>query len=306
MIFNIQKCSIHDGNGLRTLVFFKGCPLQCKWCANPESQSYSAEIMNSPAKCVGCGLCRTVCPKSAILEDGTIDRTLCNKCMKCVDICYAESKKTVGREYTIEELYKEIEKDKQFYKLYGGGVTFSGGEPLTYGPYLKQIARKCHENGISVVVESCGYADYHSFSGALPYIDSMFMDVKQIDTQRHQELTGVGNELILENIRKISEYGIPVTIRTPIVPGMTDSEENIKGIAEFVAGLSSVKEYELLAYHNFGEAKYTALGREYALKGIQPPEDDVMRSLVKEANGILEKYGKQCFWTKNNNKEVIK
>lgn len=306
MIFNIQKCSIHDGKGLRTLVFFKGCPLKCKWCANPESQSYQTEIMESRAKCIGCGFCRSVCQKAAIKEDGTIDRTLCDKCMKCVDLCYAESKKAVGRDYSLQELYSEIEKDKPFYKLYGGGVTFSGGEPLTHGAYLAGIAKRCQENGISVIVESCGNADYNSFKCALPYIDSMFMDVKHIDSEVHKELTGVGNELILDNIRRISEYGIPITVRTPVVPGMTDTEKNIRGIAAFAAKITTVKEYELLPYHSLGESKYRALGRDYALTGTKTPKDEVMRRLVKIANGVLAPYGKECFWTKDNNREVVK
>lgn len=133
MIFNIQKCSIHDGDGLRTLVFFKGCPLRCMWCANPESQSYQKEILESPVRCIGCGVCRSVCPEGAIRDDGTIDRDLCTGCFKCIDVCYAESKRIAGREYTVEELYHEIHKDKSFYSRYGGGVTFSGGEPLSHG-----------------------------------------------------------------------------------------------------------------------------------------------------------------------------
>ena len=306
MIFNIQKCSIHDGEGLRTLVFFKGCPLKCKWCANPESQNYSAEIMESPIRCIGCGACREICPQAAILEDGTIDRSLCDNCMKCIDVCYAEAKKITGREYTVEELYKEIEKDKPFYSMFGGGVTFSGGEPLTHSELLKDIAEKCHEKGINVVVESCGCGDFEKFKMALPYIDSMIMDIKHIDAAVHKTLTGAGNELILDNIRKISEYGIPLTIRTPIVPGLTDAEENIRGIAEFVAGLQTAKEYELLAYHSLGESKYKALGRGYGLEDIKTPDDEKMRELVKIGNSILLPYGKQCCWTKNNNKEVVK
>lgn len=306
VIFNIQKCSIHDGEGLRTLVFFKGCPLQCMWCANPESQAFKPEIMESPVRCISCGTCRDVCPQSAISDDFIIDRALCIECMKCVDVCYAESKKIAGRNYTAEELYKEIEKDKPFYTRYGGGVTFSGGEPFAHGKDLKDIAEKCHEKGINVVVESCGYGQFDQFKAALPYIDAMFIDIKHIDTEAHRKLTGAGNELILDNIRKISEYGIPITIRTPIIPGFTDGEENIKGIAEFAGSLSTVKEYELLAYHNFGAPKYEALGRQYLLANVEAPEDEKMRKLVKIAGGVLSKYGKQCCWVKNNNKEVIR
>ncbi len=306
MIFNIQRCSIHDGTGLRTLVFFKGCPLRCKWCANPESQSYETEIMESRIKCVGCGLCRKVCPENAIRDDGTIDRDLCSGCMKCVDVCYAESKKLTGREYTVETLYQEIQKDKPFYSRFGGGVTFSGGEPLTHGAYLRDIAKLCNEKGIHVMVESCGFGVFEEFKGALPYINAMFMDIKHMNPAVHKELTGVSNERILENIRKISEFGIPLTIRTPIVPNLTGGEENIKAIADFVGKLPTAKEYELLAYHDFGTPKYKSLGRKYELAEVKAPSDETMRELVRSANEVLSKYGKECFWMKNNNKEVVK
>ncbi|MCI8609730.1 MAG: glycyl-radical enzyme activating protein [Firmicutes bacterium] len=307
MIFNIQKCSIHDGEGLRTLVFFKGCPLRCPWCANPESQSYGCDITEYPSKCVGCGLCMDNCPQKAISRaDGHIDRNLCIAgCTACTDICYAEAKRSVGKDYTIEELFHEIKKDKVFYDIKGGGVTFSGGEPLTYGNYLEQIAKKCKENRINVCIESCGYSDFQSFEGALAYIDAMFIDVKLIDSKRHKEITGFGNELILTNIKRISEYGIPITIRTPVVPGYTDSPENIVGIAQFVKSLPTVREYELLVYHNLGESKYNAMGKPYALKGIKPPSDEQMLGLTKLANNILNPHGKQCFYMKDNKKEGI-
>lgn len=307
MIFNVQKCSIHDGHGLRTLVFFKGCPLRCPWCANPESQSYDCEVTEYPSKCVGCGLCIRRCPKGAIGKDGHIDRSCCPKeCTECTDICYAEAKKLVGKDYTVEELFNEINKDKIFYDIKGGGVTFSGGEPLTHGKYLEEIARKCQQNHINVCIESCGYSQFDSFKDALPYIDAMFMDIKILDPQKHEEVTGKSNKLILENVKRISEYGMPLTIRTPIVPGYTDSEENIKGIAEFVTQLPTVKEYELLRYHNFGESKYGALGRAYDLKGLQPPSDEKMLKLTEMANNVLNKYGKYSFFMKDNKKEGIK
>ena len=306
MIFNIQKCSIHDGNGLRTLVFFKGCPLRCPWCANPESQLYTPEILESPIRCVGCGACKVVCPVSAIRDDFSIDREVCTNCFACIDHCYAEAKRIAGKEYGIEELFKEIDKDRPFYAMYGGGVTFSGGEPLTHPKYLKEIARRCHTDGINVCIESCGFGDYEQFRHALPYIDAMFMDIKIIDPVKHKEVTGVSNELILENIRKICEFGIPVAIRTPVVPGYTDSVENIEGIARFVAETPGIREYELLKYHNFGEPKYRALGGEYPLKDLVPPTDEEMNELVRRANQILWESKKVCFWTNNNRKEVIR
>lgn len=306
MIFNVQKCSIHDGVGLRTLVFFKGCPLGCPWCANPESQDYQLEVMESPVKCIGCGLCRERCKTGAIGLDGHIDRRFCPEgCMTCADVCYAEAKKVIGKSYTIDELFREINKDKIFYDIKGGGVTFSGGEPLTHGKYLSQIAKKCKENRIDVCVESCGYSQFESFQDALTYIDAMFMDIKIIDPKKHEEITGRSNDLILSNIKKISAYGIPLTIRTPIVPGYTDSQENIRGIAEFVSTLPTVKEYELLPYHNFGESKYGALGKPYLLKGVQPPSDEKMLELTKLANTILNEHGKYSFFMKENKKEGI-
>jgi len=305
MIFNIQKCSIHDGNGLRVLVFFKGCPLNCLWCSNPESQSYKPEIMELPARCIGCDACRDACPASAISADYRIDRSLCTRCFKCTDCCYAESKRVAGKDSTIEELYAEIEKDRPFFSMYGGGVTFSGGEPLTHARYLKDIARKCHNNRINVIVESCGYGTFEEFKEALPFIDAFFLDIKHIDPKTHKTLTGVENVLILDNIRRISEFGLPITIRTPIIPGYTDSEENIQGISAFMATLPTAHYYELLAYHNFGESKYAALGRPYELKEVLSPSDEQMRRLVKCANQILKPRGQECFYLKDNQKEGI-
>lgn len=301
MIFNVQKCSIHDGEGLRTLVFFKGCPLRCPWCANPESQSFSAEIMEAPAKCIGCKMCYEKCYQNAIDASGHINRSLCaENCTNCADICYAESKKIIGEEYEVEKLLKEIKKDVPFYNIYGGGVTFSGGEPLMQPEYLTEIARACRKNKINVAVESCGYGRYEAFKYALPYIDSMFMDMKIFNSERHKMVTGIENEEILFNIKKISEQGIPITIRTPIVPGYTDSKDNIIEIAEFIKKLPSVKEYELLFYHNLGSPKYAGLGRKYELEDIVPPSDEDMRKLTISANDVLEASGKECYYMKDN------
>lgn len=308
MIFNIQKCSIHDGDGLRTLVFFKGCPLQCLWCSNPESQSYEKEIFEIPRKCIKCSACQRICPESAISsaeDDFRIIRESCKKCFKCVDVCYSESKKQVGDEVDIKSLFKEINKDRLFYQMYGGGVTFSGGEPLTFPEHLTEIAEVCKKNGINTSVETCGYGNYEKFKKALPYIDSMFIDIKHMDTNVHKELTGIGNEMILSNIKAISAHGIPITIRTPIVPGYTDSEDNIMAVASFIKDIPNVREYELLAYHNFGNSKYTSLGMRCALEDVIPPSDEKMIALVKLTNQILQPFSKQSFYTKNNKREII-
>lgn len=309
MIFNIQKCSIHDGEGLRTTVFFKGCPLRCLWCSNPESQSYKKEIMEFPNKCIGCGACEKVCPESAIsVIDGEyrIDRNLCTKCFKCTDVCYAEAKEVVGEDMDVETLFKEINKDRLFYQRSGGGVTFSGGEPLTHPDFLAEIAKKCKINGINTSMETCGFGNYEKFKKALPYIDSMFIDVKHMDSDVHKKITGVGNEVILDNIRAISTHGIPIIIRTPVIPGYNDSIDNIEAIALFIKDLQNVQGYELLPYHELGSSKYTSLGVPYELGDVASPAEEKIIELVKQLNCILQPYGKQCYYTKNNKKEIIK
>ena len=301
MIFNVQRCSNHDGYGLRTTVFMKGCPLSCKWCANPESQSFRKEIMEAKNRCVGCMVCRDECPAGAIRLDGEgyprIDRTACQKCFHCTEICYAGSKYIVGREPSVDDLFREIEKDRVFFTKSGGGVTFSGGEPLAQPELLHDIAKRCHEGGIHVMLESCGHANYEMFAPALPYIDAMYFDVKHIDPEIHRQLTGADNRLILENLHKIAAFGVPIIVRTPVIPGYNDSDENIMGIAEMIRSIGRVESYELLAYHKLGESKYHALGRTYPVaEGTEPPRLERMRELVAKANSVLAGSGKICFY----------
>ncbi len=308
MIFNVQKCSIHDGEGLRTIVFFKGCPLRCKWCANPESQAYTPEIMEYPRKCIGDGNCVKACPEGAIhpTEEGfMIDRAKCKKCFKCADVCYAMAKEVCGKEMSAEELFKEVNKDRHFYRLKGGGATFSGGEPLTQPELLTELARRCKANRVNTTIETCGYGEYEKFKDAIPYLDHIFFDLKAMDPELHKKLTGMTNEVILNNLKKINGFGIPITIRTPVVPGCNDSIENIQAVANFIKDLGSVREYELLPYHNLGESKYKALGKVYELSEVKPPEDDFIRERVKAANEILKPAGKECFYTKKNAREVV-
>lgn len=309
MIFNIQKCSIHDGHGLRTVVFFKGCPLSCEWCANPESQSYQAEIMELPGKCIGCRACINQCPENAIRLTGgepRIERDKCVSCFRCAEHCYVGAKHIEGKEYGVDELYNEIKKDKIFYDMKGGGVTFSGGEPLTQSGFLKKIAKKCYDQGINVQIETCGYGDFDIFKEVLPYVDGMFIDLKHMDSEIHSELTGIENECIINNIKKIDAYGMSVVIRTPIIPNCNDSKKNIEESAKFIKTLNYVKEYELLPYHQFGVNKYKALGREYLLSNTEPPTDEEVRNLVRCANKVFKGTDKICYYTKENNREIVR
>lgn len=301
-IFNIQKCSIHDGPGIRTLVFLKGCYLSCLWCANPESQHFQPEIMNFYVKCIGCGACEQVCEHGAISKvenKYVIDRAKCIECKKCTDICYAESKKVMGKKMTTEEVMREIRKDVIFYKsTAGGGVTFSGGEPFLQSEFLKEICNMCKQEGISTAVETCGYAEMEQILPVLPYLDYIFFDVKHADSDIHKKLTGQKNEKILKNLKKIDEYGIPITVRTPVVPGFNDGLDNIQAIAKVCAKLHNLKEYELLAYHELGISKYHNLERIYPLSKVKTPTVDDMQQYVDAANEIMKPIGKNCIYRK--------
>ena len=303
-IFNVQKCSIHDGRGMRTTVFFKGCGLHCLWCANPESIHFRPEISLNPTKCMGCGLCVKFCPNGAATRDENgnlaFDRSKCTACGRCAEMCPTEARKRFGKEYTVEELFKKIYQDRFYFQQSGGGVTFSGGEALMQPEFLLAIAKKCKEYRINVAIESCGCGDYDRFKPCLDYIDYIFFDLKHMDPAKHKEITGQTNERILSNLRKINDHGIEICIRTPVVPGWNDSEENIRATAEFIRDLSSVKRYELLAYHKLGLNKYKILGRTYPLPDVVEPTADQMFHLVDVANEVLLPAGKKCFYNKDN------
>ena len=300
LVFNIQKCSIHDGPGIRTIVFLKGCPLKCLWCANPESQEYGKEIADTQSHCIGCGVCIEKCPEHCIVLDksghGVIDRAVCNVCGLCTKVCYAKSKRMVGEEMTVERLMEKVRRDKVYYSNSNGGVTFSGGEPLTHPEFLLNAARECKKLGINVAVETCGYANFQRFAPALKYVDLIFMDIKEIDSKKHENLTGQGNEKIIENLKRINSLGNKITVRVPVIPGYNDRQENFKGIAELVASVDHAEGIELLAYHALGIHKYEMLGRKYELKNVNSPEDEKMLEYVNYMNKILVPEGKKCWF----------
>ena len=299
-IFNIQKMSIHDGPGIRSTVFFKGCPLNCIWCSNPESQSIDKEIACFPMRCVQCGYCSQLCPKGIIenkMPFGIIDREKCDFCQICVKECCTNAKKLVGEDYTVDDLLVEILKDKSFYDSSGGGVTFSGGEPLMQADFLIQILKACHDNNVNTAIETTGFADLSVLEKVIEHLDLIYFDLKHMDDEQHKKLTGVSNKEILTNLAAISKKHDNIVVRIPVIPGLNSSAENIKETAEYTAGLS-IKKLEMLPYHNLGEVKYGQLGREYSLSEITSPSEEAMNELADEARRVIG--------TRNTIVEIVK
>ena len=287
LIFNIQRFSVHDGPGLRDLVFMKGCPLRCQCCSNPESQNAYPEIAYTISRCIACGRCEEVCPASAItkLADGKvqIDSQACTNCGECVRVCPSRAIRMFGEQHTVDSIARLVEEDGVFYSRSGGGVTVSGGEPLFQSKFVSELLRTCRERGINTALETSGHAKWAAVEKVCAYADLILYDIKHIDPKKHKAFTGVSNKLILENIKKISSRfpTTPIIARTVIVPGFTDSADNIRGIAEFLSQISSLQHYQLLPYHGFGEPKYCQLGRGYSLGNLVPPSEEQMEALMK-------------------------
>ena len=247
--FNVQRFSTEDGPGIRTTVFFKGCPLRCAWCHNPEGLSPCPELMWYDVRCISARDCLSACPVDALAltPDGIrIDRAKCTACGDCVAACPAGALEVIGREWTPEELFAEIQKDTVFYETSGGGVTLSGGEPLAQADFVLALARLCCEAGIHVALDTCGVAAWQRYERILPLVDMVLYDLKIFDASRHQSGTGVDNDRILENARRITATGIPLWIRTPIIPGYTADAANIAALGDFIAGeLSTVERWDL-------------------------------------------------------------
>lgn len=288
VVFNIQKFSLHDGSGIRTLVFLKGCPLACRWCSNPESQSFSPELAYNAEKCIGsaeCDECRSVCGPGAIGERGDgkveIDRGLCDDCGECVDRCPSQALELFGRSMSVDEVIGVVEEDGSFYARSGGGLTVSGGEPLSQATFVGRLLQRARSRGIDTALETSGLCGWPDLRGSCGHLDQLFFDIKCLDPIRHERGTGVVNPVILENLRRVREGfpELPITVRTPVVPGFNDSAEEIGAIARFLESLPGHLSYELLPYHRFGEVKYRQLGREYPLPELAPPSPEQMKRL---------------------------
>ena len=268
ILFDIQKNSFVDGPGIRTTVFFKGCNLHCAWCHNPESQSPKPQMMFYKNKCTGCGKCKEKCPHN--LE-------LCELCGKCTIYCPHDAREICGREYTIDEVMREIVKDKIFYENSGGGVTFSGGECMLQSDFLEEILKECKKEEIHTAVDTAGYIPFEKFERILPYTDLFLYDVKCYDSNKHKKYTGAPNELILENLKKLLQCRKSVWIRIPIIPTVNDTAEEMTAIRKFLDTYGQPEKIELLPYHAMGEHKYTALGK--AIDRFNVPETEKLNML---------------------------
>ncbi len=290
-VFDIQRFSLHDGPGIRTIVFLKGCPLSCQWCSNPESQSVKPVVMYKKKDCLQCGRCVSICKHGAIgpQHPHWINYDLCVGCGECVNACPGGALVLKGHTMSVQQVIQELKKDATTFRRSGGGVTLSGGEPLLQHDFAAELLKACKGQGWNTAIETTGMASAEAVEQVIPYVDTVLMDIKQVDPEQHKKFTGCTNEVILRNAPRISQISNTV-VRVPVIPGFNFSVDAIRKIAEFARTLTGVRTVHLLPYHTFGENKYDLLGRDYLLKDIKPlhPED------LKECKQVVESYGLQC------------
>ena len=263
-IFDVQRFSIHDGPGIRTTVFLKGCTLRCVWCHNPEGVDAAPQLSFLPERCIGCGYCARVCPNDAHRvepERGhVLDRERCTVCGACARECYAGALELVGREATVEEVLETVLRDRPFYERSGGGLTLSGGEPLMQIDFAEALLRGAKEEGLHCAVETCGYVDWGRFERLLPLVDLFLYDIKETDPARHAEYTGAPNEGILRNLRTLCARGAAVLVRLPIVPGLNDRPDHFRAVAAIARELPGLLGFEMMPYHRLGTGKRDRFG----------------------------------------------
>lgn len=276
IVFEIKRFAVHDGDGIRTTVFLKGCPLKCVWCHNPEGIDFAPSLAYYEHKCIGCGACASACPLGAHkLADGkhTFDRALCTACGKCASVCLGAALTLYGREMTVEELLPVLLEDKEFYESSDGGVTLSGGECLAQADFCVALLKALKENGIHTAVDTSGLTSRTVLARVMPYTDIFLYDIKAIDEATHQKCTGVSNRAILENLLYLDEMGAKTEIRIPLVPNYNEKE--IEKIAALLKKLKHVSAVRVLPYHSYAASKYGALGMENTLPDRVPTEEEL-------------------------------
>jgi pyruvate formate lyase activating enzyme len=288
IIFDIRRFSVHDGPGIRTTVFFKGCPLACWWCHNPESQAAGPQMMLRESRCILCGDCLVVCLPGATSQDGdriVTDDRHCSLCGACVTACPTGAREIAGREMGVEEVMAEVERDLPFYEQTGGGVTFSGGEPLLQASFLHALLTACKEKGIHTTVDTCGHTSWDALDRVRELTDLFLFDVKLMDEEKHRKYTGVTNRVILKNLRALARSGANIQIRVPIIPGITDAPENLAAIGELASSLPGVGGVDVLPYHQTAAAKYERLKIPNHLAGLNPPSAEYMEDVAATLHG---------------------
>jgi len=282
-ILRIEKLSSFDGDGLRTVIFLKGCPLSCQWCSTPESQRPGTDFGVDRNKCTGCFSCVDACPENALTwdmktEQFIVDRSLCTDCRTCVTACPQGARQAWGYTADTDDVFREVEKDSLFYFHSGGGVTLSGGEPLMQPRFCAELLEKCLAHGINTAVETCGQVPWENMAAVLPFIDTLFFDVKHLDSSIHQQLTSAGNERILDNLARVDGTGhdLSLVVRMPLVPGCNDTADNIRALGNLCSKLKHLQEIQLLPYHRLGIETYRRLSAPYALEHIQAPDEAFM------------------------------
>lgn len=284
-VINIQPYSVHDGPGIRTIVFLKGCPLKCRWCSNPESQKDKPELAYNSSKCIlssGCSECLNLCSNNEIRKtegnEITIDRNIDIDPSILADACPSKALSVYGKLMTVDEVLNSVEKDSVFYARSGGGLTISGGEPLKQPGFTIELLKAAKKRRMNTAIETCGYTNWSNLEQAAEFLDTVLFDIKCINKDKHKEFTGVSNEIILDNFTKLCEKfpKLNKLVRTPVIPGFNDSEEDIEGIVDFLKGRPNIN-YELLAYHRFGESKYEYIGRQYPMGDVKLDEEKMKK-----------------------------
>ena len=285
-VTNIQRFSIHDGPGIRTTVFLKGCNLRCFWCHNPETLKPKPELQLFFDRCIGCGECFKRCPNQChVAVDGRREfvRELCASCGQCASTCYAEALVLVGKLMSVDEVVEEVLRDRPFYETSKGGITLSGGEPLLQFDFSYAILERCRQEQVHTAIETAANFPWECVAAILPVTDLVMMDIKLLDSKRHRECTGVPNERILENALRLGQQPQPLIVRTPIIPGVNDNTEDIAAIAEFVAQLPNLLYYELLPFHPMASGKYKSLNMDYRARELKAPPKSEMDDLATVA-----------------------